>query len=299
MLNINLKSNKALMNYIKKLLIISIPATFFFFLSCDFLPLTTDEDVVATAFGENLYISDLQEIVPEEASHGDSVNMINNYVDNWIRQQIFLEHAKNNLSSEQMDFEKKIRNYKKSLIIYTFENQLLNEELDTVVANNQIKEYYENHKNEFTLKDHIVKLTYIKVPQNTPNINQIRRLYRSDAPEDIAELEEYCTQHAASYFIDSDSWMIFDEILKEIPINISNRERFLRNNQYIETSDDYYSYFLKINSYKLKENISPIKFVTDDIKNIILNRRKQEFIRQYRNELYRNAVKSNSYEKYI
>ncbi len=277
-----------------KYLKILLPISFLLFFSCD-----NDDEIVATAFGENLYMSDLKKIVPEKTSPNDSIYIVQQYAKNWIRQQVFLEHAKNNLSGDQMDFENKVRNYKNSLILYAFENQLLQDKLDTVVESSKINEYYDNHKEEFKLKENIVKVTYVKVPRNAPDKNQIRRLYRSTDPEDLVKLENYCTQHAATYFIDSKSWLQFNEIKREVPIQTSNQENFLRNNQNIEISDDHYRYFLYIHDYKLKGSISPLSSVKGDIKNIILNRRKQEFIKKYRNELYRKAIKSNKIEKFI
>ncbi len=287
------------MERIAKLLKVLIPVLLFAFNSCDYMPRAVDEDVVAEAMGKKLYTYDLKGIVPEGISANDSINLTRRYIDNWVRQQIFLEHAKKSLSPEQMDFEKKIRDYRNSLTIFAFENNYIQNNLDTVVEKTQIKEYYENHKEEFKLKDDIVKVTYVKIPRNAPDQNLLRRLYRSTDPDYMASLEDYCTQHAAAFYTDIDSWLLFNEILREIPIQASNRGAFLRNNQNVEISDDYYRYFLYIHDYRLKDNISPVGFVTENIKNIILNRRKQELINKLRNDLYRDAVKSNSFEVFI
>ncbi len=289
------------MNHIIKFTKLSklIPLCFFVLYSCDYFPRTIDEEVVATAFGEKLYISDIREIIPDNASSEDSINIVRRYVDNWVRQQIILEHARKSLSKEQMDFEKKIRDYENSLIIYAFENQFIRENLDTTIKKSQIKEYYENHKEDFKLKENIVKVTYVKVPLNAPDQNLLRRLYRSNEPEDLAELEEYCTQHAATYYIDTDAWLLFNELLREVPVRSSNQEAFLQNNRFIEISDEYYRYFLYIHDFRLKDNISPVSFAKENIRNIILNYRKHELIKKLRNELYRNAVKSNNFEIFI
>ncbi len=267
--------------------------------SCDFMPRTVDEDVVAEAMGEKLYTSDLEGIVPKGCSPSDSINIVTRYIENWVRQQVFLDHAKNTLSPDQMDFDKKIRDYKNSLTIFALENHYIRKNLDTVVEKSEITEYYEKHKEEFKLKNNIAKISYIKVPRNAPDQNVLRRLYRSNDPEELEKLEDYCTQHAASYFINTDSWLLFDELLREAPIQTTNQEHFLRNNRSIEITDEYYRYFIFIHDYKLKDSISPIGFVADNVKNIILNRRKQELINKLRNDLYRDAVKSNKFEIYI
>ncbi len=271
----------------------------FIFSSCDYLPGTIDEDVVATAYGEKLYMSDIQEIVPDGATSSDSVNIIKKYIDNWIRQQIFLEHAMKNLNKEEKDFDSKIRDYKNSLIIFAYENQVLKQKLDTVVNQEKVKEYYESHKKEFKLKDNIVKVNYIKIPKKAPDQDYLKRIYKTSDPRKIVELEEYCVQNAATYHLSLDAWLIFSELLREIPLNISNQENFLKNNSFIEISDDYYRYFLYIHDYKLKGSISPLTFVEGEIKKIILNYRKQQFINKLRNELFREADNANSFEIFI
>lgn len=276
-----------------------LPVLFFMINSCEYIHRPVDEDVVATALGEKLYVSDLENIVPKGTSPSDSLNIIRRYVDNWVRQQVFLDHARKTLSPEQMDFDKKIQGYKNSLTIYSLENHHITNNLDTVVKNSQIDEYYENHKGEFKLKDNIVKVSYVKIPRNAPDQNILRRLYRSSDPDDLIKLEEYCTQHAATFFIDINSWLLFNEILREVPIHAPNQETYLRYNQNIEITDEFYRYFLYIHEYRLKESISPVGFVTENIKNIILNRRKQELINKLRSDLYREAVKSSSFEIYI
>lgn len=285
------------MKYRTKL--VFIPVILLLLNACDLIPKTIDKKLVAVAYGKNLYMEDLQNIVPSGSSPTDSINIIKRYVNNWVKQQIFLENAKNNLSPEQMNFENKIQNYENSLIIYTFENNLIQKNLDTIIKENQINEYYENNKEEFKLNEHIVKVTYIKVPLDAPDQGTLRSLYRSSNLEALEKLEDYCTQHAATYFINTDTWLFFNEILREMPLRRSNQSAFLKNNRYVEISDNYYRYFLYIHNYKLKGSVSPKSFVTGNIKNILLNQQKKEYINKIRDKFYRDAVKSNHFEIFI
>ncbi len=276
-----------------------VPLSLFILYSCDYLPKKVDEEVIATAYGEKFYRADLENIVPPNVSQEDSINIVRRYVDNWVRQQVVVEFARKNLSEEQMDFEKKIREYKNSLIIFAFENHFIGENLDTTVKHDQISEYYESHKQYFKLKENIAKVTYAKVPLNAPDQHIPRELCRSHDPEELEKLENYCIQHAATYFIDTDTWLVFDEVLREVPVRTSSQQTFLRNNRYVEISDQYYRYFLYIHDLKLQGNESPLSFAIDNIRNIILNKRKQELIKNLRNELYREAIKSGNFEIFI
>ncbi len=267
--------------------------------SCNFFgDKETEDEVIARAFNEYLYKHEIDNILEPGTSYEDSAIIVKRYLDTWVRQQVLLNAARNYLTEEQMNFDKKIEDYLNSLVIFTFEKEYINNNLDTVVSLDEIADYYEQYKDDFKLKDNIVQASYIKLSKDAPDQNTTRNLIRSDDPEDLMQLEEYCVQNAAAYFIDNESWLIFNQLLRNIPLEVSNQEQFLRNNKLVEITDDFYRYFIYINDYKLKESISPLSFEKDNIRNIIINKRKHDLISRYRNELYRSAVKNNSFEVY-
>lgn len=266
--------------------------------SCNFFGAGSADERVARVNNKYLYRSELAGIVPEGTSPSDSAVIMQRYVENWVRQQVYLHEAKANLADEQKNFERKVEDYRNSLIIFTHENELINQKLDTVISDDLLAEYYEKHHSEFVLRDNILRLNFVKLPLDAPQINRIRRLIRSENPEDLAELEEYCVNHAAIYFLDQDSWFIFTDILRDIPINPANHEAFLRNNRFVELNDQYYRYFLYIRDYKLEGNASPLTFQADNIRSIILNHRKQKLINDFRKDIYLEALQNNKFEIY-
>lgn len=268
----------------------------FIFTSCNLIDTRRGDDRVARVNDKHLYKSDLAELVTPGTNPSDSAVIVKRYIENWIRQQVYLQEAENNLSSEKLDFESKIQNYRNSLVVFTYENELIAQELDTVITEEVMKEYYENHQDEFRLRDNIVQVNFVKLPIDAPDINQIRSLIRSEEPEDLEELEEYCLNHAAGYFLDQESWFIFTDVLREVPLNPSNHATYLRNNKFVELNDQYYRYFLYIRDYELEGSPSPLTFQADNIKAIILNHRKQELVNDFRQRVYRDAVKNNAFE---
>jgi hypothetical protein len=268
------------------------------FYSCGWIEGRKNDPRVARVGKNYLYQSDLKGIVPVGTTPADSTIIIKRYIDNWIRQQIYLKEAESSLTPEDIDFKRKVEDYRNSLIIFTHENKIVASQLDTVVSPDLLAEYYEKHQSEFKLRDHIVKLNYIKVPLDAPEINRVRRLIRSEEPNDISELEEYAINHAAGYFLDQESWFIFNDILRDIPINPQNQESFLRNNRFLELNDQYYRYFLFIRDYKLEGSVSPLAFQSENIKAIILNHRRQAFVNDFRQNAYKNAAQNQLFEIY-
>lgn len=268
------------------------------FISCQTGQAPPDDDLIAQVYDHKLYHSDIAGTIPPGTSAEDSAQMTKIYLNNWIQQHVILHHALENMNPEDMDFEKKIQEYKTSLIVYAFETQLVRQYLDTLITDSQISEYYEEHKNSFMLRENIVRVIYVKVPLDTPEIGRFRNLYRSTDPDELVQLEEYCVQHAASYLIDGDAWLLFQDILREIPITTNNQESYLRSNKYIELSDSYYRYFLHILDYRLKGSISPLAFERENIKSIILNQRKHKLIGERRNQYLEQAINDGQMETF-
>lgn len=276
--------------------ILSIAA--FFFISCQNDQTPTDDELIAKVYNHSLYRSDIKDFIPAGMSAQDSAQLFRRFLDNWVQQHVILHNAMENLSSEQMNFERKIEDYRTSLIVFAYETQLVKQYLDTLVGDSEIAEYYEIHQNSFKLKDDIAKVVYVKVPLDTPEIWRLRNLYRTSDPQELVQLEEYCVQHAATYLIDRDTWLLFRDILREVPINTNNPESFLRSNKYVELSDSYYRYFLHILDYRLKGSVSPLAFERDNVRAIILNQRKHKFISERRSVYLEQAIRDRQLETF-
>jgi len=122
-------------------------------------------------------------------------------------------------------------------------------------------------------------------------------LMYSKKEKEIAELKSYCLSFSAAYHLADSSWIEFDKLAVNSPLaEIPNKIQFLRSYNYYETSDDEFLYFLKIDAYKILDNVSPLEFVKEDIRNIILNKRKVELARKLEDDVYENAAKRKDFE---
>jgi hypothetical protein len=204
--------------------------------------------------------------------------------------------AENNLSSKQKDFEKQLEDYRNSLIVFTYEKELIRQKLDTTVSTEEIKTYYNKNQNEFLLKDNIVKVWYVKMPANSAKTITIRNLYKSEAVTTKQLLEEYCKKYAVNYYIDDSSWLYFNDLLKEIPIKTYNQEDYLKNHRYIEMDDSLYSYFVNIKGFQVKESVSPLSFEKENVRKILLNKHKLKLIEEMQDGIFKEALKNNDFQ---
>lgn len=270
------------------------------FTSCDSLKPKKEKEgrPVARVYDKYLYKEDISGLIPPGTSKEDSSSIVTNYINNWVRQTVLLVKAEENLSDESKIVEQQLEDYRRSLIIYRYENELVAQNLDTVVTDEEIEAYYKENPQNFELKDNIIKVSYIKVDKKAPQINKVKKWFRSNDPEDTKRLEEYAYQFAQNFFLDDNTWLLFEDLLKEIPINTYNKEEFLKQNRYIEAEDSASYFFVNIKGFRIKNSISPLSFEKENIRNILLNKRKLELINKMKQDIYENALRKKDFEIY-
>jgi hypothetical protein len=253
---------------------------------------------VARVYEEYLYSSDLVGIIPRGTAPKDSIEITRNYIDNWITQRLVAHKAEHNLNAQQKDFAKQLEDYRNSLITYQYESKLIRQKIDTVVSAKEIEDYYNNHQNNFELKDNIVKVVYVKLKAKDPNLGKVKGLIRSNHTDDRDKLEILCKKAAVNFYLDDQSWLLFNDLLKEIPIQTYDQEAYLQNHRYIEINDEQFTYLVNFTDFKIKESVSPLSFETENIRNIIVNKRKLKLISDMQQDVYKEATKNKDFEVY-
>ncbi len=263
---------------------------FLFINSCDHRTIKSDDRPVAKVFDKYLFESDIKGLFNDEISREDSLQIVMSYIDKWIRKQIILEKAELNLTPEQKDVEDQLEDYRSSLLIYKYEQEWIKQNLDTTVVDGEIQEYYDLYSGNFILEDNIVKALYIKIPAIAPNIDKVKKWYKSDVKEDLDNLESYCYEFGKNFDNFNEEWISFNQIINEIPFDIADKENYLKRRKFIETNDSSYYYFINIREYKLKSEVAPLSFVKENIKQIIINKRKLQLINELENNIYNDAL---------
>lgn len=271
--------------------------------SCDLIKRKTESETdnirpsVARVGETFLYLDELIGIVPPGTPKADSITRMDAYVNSWVRKQLLIRQAGRQIDINKAEVERKLLDYRYSLIAYEFQTYYIKQNLDTVVANSEIEQYYNEHLDNFVLKQNIVRATFLKVPQSAPRTKKIKDLIFSTKEKDVEELKSYCLSFAASYHLSDSSWMEFDELVKGTPlVGIPDKVQFLKRTPYYETNDEAYLYFLKVDEYRISDNVSPLQFVRDDIVNVILNRRKVDLAKKLDEEVYSKAQENNEFE---
>ncbi len=269
------------------------------FSSCKYFNREDKADAIAVAYDKYLYKSDIQGVVPLGTSPADSLEIVSQYINNWVRRQVILHQAENNLAEDQKDFNAQLETYRNSLIVFEYESELIRQKLDTVVSEDEIQKFYDANPQNFQLRENIVKVNYVKIPQANANSVPAKKAsvyLKSGKPQDIEKLDELCQSSMLTCRIDSENWVLFNDLQQEVPLNVDDQESFLRNRKYYETNDSLFVYLIKFSDYKMKETLSPLSLEIENIRNIIINRRKLELINRMEQEVFQKALENKEFE---
>ncbi len=259
---------------------------------------SNNDKLVAKVNTSSLYADDIKHLTPKGLSKSDSAAFIQTYINKWANNEVFFQQALNYLSEEELDITKEVEQYKKELLSYKFQAKLINEKLDTNVTEVQIEEYYNANSQNFVLKNNIVKVLYVKTPLNIPNIEKFKKLCYSSNPKDAEQLKSLCIQFANNYFMNDNTWLMFDDLKKEINQLKEVPEYNIQNGKTFEFTDDKSFYFLKIIDVKSKNTISPLNFEKTNIKNMLINQRKQRLISTIKKDFLDKAKTNKELEIY-
>ncbi len=265
---------------------------------CSLFEGNNHEEPVARVIEQYLYPSDISHALPEGTTLQDSIVLAKRYIDTWVKDQLMLHRAEQALTEEQKDFEKQIAEYRRSLLIYSYRQKLLQQKMDTVVSGEEVQSYYQENISNFILGEDVIRGTFIKVPLSAPRTDELRRWSRSNGEDDLDQIEKYCISYADKYSDFNNSWIYFSSIKVQLPMQISDPSRYLSYNRDIETTDANYRYFLHVAAHLPEGEVAPIEMVTEDITNIILNKRKIEFFQDLEQRVYNDGVSRNQFEIY-
>ncbi|MBD3723693.1 MAG: hypothetical protein IE891_02630 [Flavobacteriaceae bacterium] len=280
----------------KKFLIATIILSF---VSCEYFKKPQEPKAVARVGDQFLYQEDIQNLVPKGTSKKDSIAIVKAFIDNWATQKILLEAAEKNLNDDQIEeFNVLIDQYKTDLYTRAYLEQLVVRQIDTVVSDAQINEYYEANKQFFKNSSELVKLRYINLVKENPKFDKIKTKFSSFTPRDKKELADLAVQFKSYAFNDS-VWVDINQVYEKLPfINADNKAQYISDGINYQYPDSTTVWLVKVKQVLPKDSPTPLQFVKPTIKQVIINKRKLELIQKLQKEITDDAIKDDKYEIY-
>ena len=249
-----------------------------------------DNDVLVKVHGNSLYRSEVEKIIPSNLSSADSFLIAENYIEKWIKDVLTFEVAKRNIGKEEEDINRLVEEYRRSLLRHRYQEYMIRSRLTAEIRETDKLAYYEENTHRFILEKNLIKGLFLIIPAESPGLADVKKWYKSADPEDLENIEKYSIQNATIYDYFYDRWIDFDEISDKIPIQISNKPQYLRANRTVEVSDSSYCYLLNISEYLLTGNIAPYEYVDIEIREMMINKRRMDFLKTFEEQLYQDAI---------
>lgn len=253
---------------------------------------------VAKVGDKVLTMDELSRNIPDYLEDSDSIIWAEDFIKKWVQRELLLMKAEENLKIEMKDVENELEEYRNSLIMYRYKNELMKQKLDTVVSDDKVLKYFNDHRESFKLNRNIVKAIYIKIPVEFSSPEKIKDLCSSKDPDSESKLNEYCVSYAKAYDRFNDQWVAADLVLKNTPIEITDQSYFITKTRFIESNDINFYYLVFINEYRLIGQTAPVDYVRNEIKNLILNKQKIEFLKQIEKDIYKEGLDKNKVKLY-
>lgn len=271
----------------------------FLMVSCNLIKKDGEKEVVARVGEDYLYKSEIAALVPKGVSKEDSIIIVQNYINSWATKKLLMKNAEKNLDEDQIDeFSILVSDYKTDLYTKAYLEALVIRSLDTLVKEKQLVKYYEDNKENFRLNEDVVQLRYLSVPTSNNKIRKLKEKFSRFNQDDRYYLDSLSYQYTNYMFNDS-IWLKSSEVIKKIPpITEDNIGNFLKKSQFFELQDSLGVYLMQVKDFKRRGDAAPLSFIRSTIKQIILNQRKNNFIKNLKKDIINDAIKDKQFEIY-
>jgi hypothetical protein len=244
---------------------------------------------IATVFDYELYYDDLPTDFRANTTRSDSIALVNSFVDQWVRKMILLHEAQIR-KPKSLDIEKLVEDYKQSLLINNLEKQVIAQELDTIILEHELNGLYNEIKENFIQEHPITRLVYFKIPEKSP---QIDKFYDWWKKENFSRMIAYAEKYGEVSLSDKNTWWEWNDIKNLIDEDIQNKYS-MKEPTAIQKNIGDYEYFINIYEFVDINEISPLGYVEDQIRNIIIQKRKTIVMNEYLERIYMKEIKKKN-----
>lgn len=267
------------------------------FTGCDFISgilSSEDRKVVASCFDKKLYQEDIETIVPGHFSKEDSSMRVNAYINEWIAQSTLVHFALEDTLVDLDKVNKKVEDYKDQLLSHAYQKALIKQNLDTTVSEEEIKAYYDEHKNNYKLSTPAIKGIYFSFYRKQASLPDVEKWFYSNQEGALDSLIKHGKAIAQQQFTNPDQWHYWKNIARQTPLENINTEDVVKENDVLKESDDNNVHYVKLIEAKGKGEYTPLPLVKDQIKHQILTERKNKLLHSYKDSFLEKAHEKNA-----
>ncbi|MEN8125788.1 MAG: hypothetical protein ABFR32_11745 [Bacteroidota bacterium] len=254
-----------------------------------------NENVIARVNDLYLYEEDFLITLPENYTKDDSIFFKANFINSWAIEQLLLQKARINVDDTKHEIDRLVSDYRKELLIDKYKEAIIKQNLDTVVTQEDVDQYYEKNKIIYRLNEELVKIKYIQFNKDIKDKKELIKLFKSNENDDLLILDERKLE-LNSYNLNDSVWVSYTSVIKKLPFLSDNQK--LKKINFLQKEDSLEVYLVALKNVLYRNDIAPKSYVESTIKQMILHKRKLEFLKEIDKSLLEDATKNKQFEAY-
>ena len=251
------------------------------------------DNTIAKVYDETLTDADLPSLENEHLSSKDSITLIHQFVQDWIRFQTMV-HVCKQKSKSTPEIDKKVNEYRNTLLMHQYKTDFFANEIDTLVSEKELLSELKKMPEENRLNSTIVKAKFIVINRKAPKIDLIRSLITKLSEKENKELKSICLRFAEQFKIQNGHWIDLNVLVAETPF-ATHLKKYERKGNF-EITDEDNIYLLMIEDIKTVGSLAPLTYNTDKLKATIVHDRKTKKWALFEDKCYKEALDKQEIE---
>ena len=275
-----------------------ITATFCF--SCKKIKTSEEQKpepkLLAQVFHYKLTFDDIKDLIQSYATAEDSIQQVRTLTEHWVRDRLLLVEAENNFPKE-VNMNKLLEDYRQSLVMHFFEQQVIEERLDTVITESDLQRYYEANKEQHRLESGLLRGYYFKIRKPQNRSDKILTWWKTFPERHYDEVLNYVNKHARTNWSDTTEWHEMNMVIQLFPEGTLSPAA-VRFNRGVAREDRDYLYLLYPLEVYYEGDISPLSRIRAQAARYIIHQRELELLESIKKEIYDRDIQLDQVKIY-
>jgi len=248
---------------------------------------TLDEPILAEVEGEYLYPS---YFLGQDYTEQDVQNISDEQKMEWVKKQLWYLEAEKNIEETSI-LDIKVEEYKQSLYINAFQDELLGDKTN-LVTNESIVKYFSEHREEYLLKENLYKIQYVEFSSEMINLEEIITSLNNEVESQI--VIDHCKENKHLCLLNP-TW-VSDDKLNDLGLPDFVRKTSAKFEQYYKSDNKVCIY--RILERKLEGEYYPLELANKEIASIVYFNKSKEILKKQEDKLLKNAQNKQNFEIY-
>lgn len=254
------------------------------------------QQVVARVGNEFLYMNDVLDLM-KGVDARDSAAFVAKFASQWARKKLLLQKAEDNVQANELGIDKKVEDYRESLLLYEYEKALINQKLDKQVKEEELLDFYEKNKATFQLESPVYDVKYARIRIDAEDISKMEGVLMHPKNEDEERRREgYCKAFATAYSFADENWISLPSATATFPISDAQWQQFAADRNWHELKLENEFIFVQVSAWRDKGAQAPFAFIKEQLREVYFNKKKVAMIENIYDQIFQNALKKGDCE---